>query len=43
MEKAVFLEFSLIYIYTHLLDNEKADVSMRSKINQLSVAQLKYL
>lgn len=42
MEKAVFLVFSLKNIYA-LLNSEKADVSVRSKINQLSVAQLKYL
>lgn len=42
MEKAIFLEFSLKYIYTHLVNNERADVSVRSKINQLSMAQLKY-
>lgn len=42
MEKAIFLEFSLKYIYAHLLNNEKADVSVRSKINQLSIAQLKH-
>lgn len=42
MEKAIFLEFSLKYIYTHLVNTERADVSVRSKINQLSMAQLKY-